>query len=100
MEGRGFSECEVAWWSENKSSRIYRYSPTRMKKQHKTQKPLGLMQWCIGLANAPETIVDPFMGSGTTLHAAQLEGRHCVGIEREESYCEIAADRLAQKVLF
>lgn len=101
-DGRSFSECELAWTNFGCSARHkqWRWGPATEVKQHATQKPLALMQWCIGLANAPETIVDPFMGSGTTLHAAQLEGRHCVGIEREESYCEIAADRLAQKVLF
>lgn len=65
---------------------------------HPTQKPLDLMQWIVGLA-PPGVVLDPFMGSGTTLVAAKREGRKAIGIEIEERYCEIAVQRLAQGVL-
>lgn len=58
------------------------------------------MRWCLTLVPDAETVLDPFMGLGTTLLAAKLEGRKAVGIEINEKYCEDAVDRLRQKVLF
>jgi len=65
-------------------------------KQHPTQKPVSLMKWCIDMAGKPKTILDPFMGSGTTGVAAVLMGRLFIGIEREQQYFDIACKRIEQ----
>jgi DNA modification methylase len=83
-------------------SRPDSFSSTERSEQngHPCPKPIGTMRWLVRRGSlAGEMILDPFMGSGTTLLAAQLEGRKAIGIEIEERYCEIAAKRLQQEVL-
>lgn len=65
---------------------------------HPTEKPISLMKQII-IANVGNLILDPFMGSGTTLRAAKDLGRKAIGIELEEKYCEISAKRMCQEVL-
>lgn len=78
---------------------VLSYAPPS-DRSHPTQKPLPLMRELVSLFTDPgETILDPFMGSGTTLRAAKDLGRKAIGIELEEKWCEVAARRLAQGVL-
>lgn len=78
---------------------ILRFSPvTPKQRQHPTEKPVSLLSYLIEKLN-PTSVLDPFMGSGSTLVAAQREGRAAIGIEAEERYCEIAANRLGQMAL-
>lgn len=70
------------------------------KNEHPTTKPIRLMKDLVSLfSNSGEMILDPFMGSGTTLRAAKDLGRRAIGIELNERYCEIAARRMGQEVL-
>jgi hypothetical protein len=67
---------------------------------HPCPKPLEWMTWLVSLASkVGETVLDPFMGSGTTLFAAKSLGRKAIGVDIEERYCEAAARRCGQEVL-
>lgn len=67
---------------------------------HPSPKPVGLMQRLLAVVSPTDALIlDPFMGSGTTLRAAKDTGRRAIGIESDESYCEVAASRLGQEVL-
>lgn len=104
-----FADCELAWTNLPGAVRRKRYrwhgmlqEPGRRKEQryHPTQKPLEVIAWALGRALPVGSVLDPFMGSGTTLRAAKDAGIRGVGIERIERYCEVAVKRLAQETLF
>lgn len=71
----------------------------RRKRTHPTQKPIALMIAVLNLYPKVKFVVDPYMGSGTTLIAAKELGLKAVGIELEEKYCQDAVDSLSQGVL-
>ncbi len=74
---------------------------TQQGKIHPVAFPADIPIRCIGATtNAGDIVLDPFMGSGTTLRAAKDMGRQAIGIEKEERYCEIAAKRMSQETLF
>jgi len=67
------------------------------ERNHPNKKPVSLMRWCIELATNPgDTILDPFMGSGTTGVACVQTGRNFIGIELDEDYFKIAEKRIAE----
>ena len=93
-------QCELAWTSADRPIQKFGGPVGRVEYGHPTEKPIDLIVWSIVESRTSGTILDPFMGSGTTLRAAKDLGRSCIGIEIEERYCEIAANRLEQGVLF
>lgn len=88
--------CEQAWTNKKGPAKLYRQSVLSYRKDHPTQKPVELMAWCIEQLGMPQTVLDPFMGSGTTGVAAIQLGRKFIGIEREPKYFEIACKRIEQ----
>ena len=105
-----YSDCEVAWTSLDIPARVYRHlwmgacraSETGKGegKEHPTQKPVALMRWIISkYTNQDDIILDPFMGSGSTIIAAHQLGRQSIGVEADEGYFETAKTRLAKAVL-
>ena len=102
IDGLNFGEVEFCWTTGTFAPRIKRERAVNIDggtKQHPTQKPISLMRWTAGFFTDAQTILDPFMGSGTTLRAAKDLGRKSIGIELEEKYCEIAANRMSQMVM-
>lgn len=96
IRGMHFNDCELAWasgWKE--ASRVFDLTPSGQVKEHPTQKPLKLMRWCIQqLPETSKTILDPFMGSGTTGVACVKLGRKFIGIEIDPKYFDIACKRI------
>lgn len=97
-----FADAELAWTNLDKPVRLLRHMWNGMLRKdgeerhgHPTQKPIGVMKWCINhLPEGSSTILDPFMGSGTTGVAAVQMGRNFIGIEREPKYFDIACKRI------
>jgi DNA modification methylase len=107
-----FADCELAWTSYKRAVRKVKWRWNGMLQEpghpkearcHPTQKPVGLMLWVLENYTEPtDLIIDPFCGSGTTCVAAKRLGRHYIGIEIDEGYCEKARGRLrdTEKPLF
>lgn len=95
------SDGELAWTSQQAALRICTMNRVELMKdgaQHPTQKPVRLMEWCIQQLGDVLTILDPFMGSGSTGVAAIRMRRAFIGIERDPEYFDIACKRIEQAV--
>ncbi len=97
-----FSDGEMIWTSFKKPLRIFRFlwmgairEGKREKKVHPTQKPVDLMEWIIkNYTEEGDTIMDPFMGSGSTGVACKIMNRDFIGIELDDKYFNIAKERI------
>lgn len=93
-ENFSLAMIEMAWTNIKTPAKMFRQSVTSYSKEHPTQKPVNLMEWCISYCKNVETIIDPFMGSGTTGVACVNMKKQFVGIEREQKYFDIACKRI------
>lgn len=102
-----FADCELAWTNLKKAIRRIQFRWNGMIRQHgeprgdhPTQKPIGVMRWCLShLPDDAKTVIDPFMGSGTTGVACVQAGLSFIGIEREGRYFDTACRRIADAYL-
>jgi site-specific DNA-methyltransferase (adenine-specific)/modification methylase len=101
-----FADCELAWTNLDGAIRklFLSWVGANAKEKHDsdrfhpTQKPVRLMEWCLSFLPDSESILDPFMGSGTTGVACVRTGRKFIGIEREPKYFEIAKRRISEEL--
>jgi DNA modification methylase len=96
LMGGDFSDGELAWTSRTAALREFVKCPKAIDKGHPCEKPVSLMRWCLDFIPGAETILDPFMGSGTTGVAAVKLGRKFTGIEIEPKYFDIACRRISE----
>ena len=99
VDGFSSGDAEFAWTNLDQPIRTFRLGTIHFvtngeKKEHPTQKPLPLMKWCLAFAPDAKSIIDPFMGSGTTGVAAVQSGRRFIGVERDPSYFDMACKRI------
>jgi DNA modification methylase len=99
IHGNSYADCELAWTSLDANARIKPINMVEVDRDgrvHPTQKPARLMAWCLNFAPGAQTVLDPFMGSGTTGVACAQLGKAFTGIERERKYFDIACERISR----
>ena len=100
MASNNFADCELAWCSIGSPARIYKQIWSGMikegesgKRVHPTQKPVRLAEWCFENYGDPKTVLDLFLGSGSTLIACEQTRRDCYGMELSPAYCDVIVKR-------
>jgi len=103
-----FADCELAWTNRNAPIRrkkhrwagVCRESESGETVLHPTQKPVAVMAWCMDKAKVPEgaTVLDPYMGSGSTIIAAIRTGRKAIGIEKDPEHFKNAVERIQREL--
>jgi site-specific DNA-methyltransferase (adenine-specific)/modification methylase len=101
-----FADCEIAWTNLGGVARVFRHlwnggiraSEHGTPRLHPTQKPVALMEWCLSFLPDATTILDPYMGSGTTGVACIRTGRKFIGIEKHPPYFAIAVKRIQTEI--
>jgi DNA modification methylase len=88
------ADIELAWTNLDRPAKKMRLPVGRHEWGHPTEKPLGLMEWCLGFLPCDRLVFDPFLGSGTTLVACANLGRRGIGIEIDPGYFDIACKRI------
>ena len=94
-----FASAEMAYTNIKIPAQVFNYGihqHNTITKNHPTQKPVSLMEWCLHFLKDSKTILDPFMGSGTTGVACINLGKKFIGIEKEKDYFEIACKRISE----
>jgi site-specific DNA-methyltransferase (adenine-specific) len=88
------ADIEMAWTNMDKPGKRFRWPVGVHAHGHPTEKPVELLRWCIDRADTPASILDPYMGSGTTGVAAVGMGLKFLGVEIHEPYFNIACERI------
>lgn len=107
-ETNQFSDCEIAWTNLDAPIRLKRHrwtgymkdSEQDEKRVHPTQKPVAIMAWCMEKVKVPTaaTVLDPYMGSGTTGIACLRTGRNFIGVEKDKRHFDTACKRMSREI--
>jgi len=92
-DGLSFSEFELAWSNVGKNCRLFSHHWGGENKLHPTMKPVKVMEWSISFLESNK-ILDPFLGSGSTMVASHQLNRKCYGMELDPKYCQVIVDRM------
>ena len=92
-DGLSFSEFELAWSNVGKNCRMLSHHWGGENKLHPTMKPIKVIEWCMQFLSS-QILLDPFLGSGSTMVAAHQLGRKCYGMELDPKYCQVIVDRM------